>query len=498
VTRAISTPLVFLVAAFFAVGAQAQSSDTTPRASVTGGLTFIGSMPHVAAEGGWSTTFTLVNKSSISGTAQLNQFAFDGSALALPVTLPQQTSSGTLITSSITQAMAPNSSFIMQDIDVSSASLAEGSAQLAASGTVDGFAIFHFDPTEQEAVVPMETRNAPSYLLAFDNTSNVVTGVALGNVAGSAAAIPMTIRDDKGAIVTTGTINLAANGHTSFVLPTLFAQTANIRGTVEFDTPSGGQIAALGIRYTPPGTTTTIPVLANVGTTGGLMAHLAVGNGWQTTFVLVNTGASSAQANLAFFDKSGNPLPLPLSFPQSSSGTTTTESTYGQAIPANASLWVESTAPLGAAYQEGSAQLTTNGNVSGFVIFRFNPNGQEAVVPLESRNAGGYLIAYDNTNGTLTGIAINVLSAFANEIPIILRDDQGNVLGGGGFDLLGANGHDSFVLSTRFPQTANLRGTIEFDAPPGAPISVLGIRTPPPLTFTTLPPLVTAPSSTFP
>jgi len=49
----------------------------------------------------------------------------------------------------------------------------------------------------------------------------------------------------------------------------------------------------------------------------------------------------------------------------------------------------------------GSAQVTSTGNVSGFVIFRHN--GQEAVVPLESRNASGYIIAFDNTTGTATG-----------------------------------------------------------------------------------------------
>ena len=55
-----------------------------------------------------------------------------------------------------------------------------GSAQLAASGAVDGFAIFHQVVTTQEAVVPLETRNAFSYLLAFDNnTSGLVLGVKL-------------------------------------------------------------------------------------------------------------------------------------------------------------------------------------------------------------------------------------------------------------------------------------------------------------------------------
>jgi hypothetical protein len=377
----------------------------------------------------------------------------------------------------------------MQATGLATAPYMEGSAQLAATGTVDGYAIFHFDPTQQEAVVPMETRAASSYLLAFDNTNSVLTGVAIDNVSTASASIPLTIRDDQGNLLSSTFLPLAANGHTSFVLSdpaTGFPVTANRRGTVEFDAPAGSQISALGIRYTA-GTTTTIPSLANVGTTGGLMAHLAVGSGWQTTFVLVNTGSSAAQANLAFFDKNGTPLSLPLSFPQG--GTSTLSSTLSQSIGANASLWVESTAQLGAAYQEGSVQLTTNGHISGFVIFRYTLNGQEAVVPLESRNANSYLIAFDNTSRTATGIAISTLSPLAIQIPVTLRDDQGNVLGGGGFELLGANGHDSFVLTTKFPQTADLRGTIEFDTPMGAQISVLGIRTPPALTFTTLPSL---------
>jgi hypothetical protein len=171
-------------------------------------------------------------------------------------------------------------------------------------------------------------------------------------------------------------------------------------------------------------------------------------------------------------------------------GTQSLSGTFSQSIPPNASVWVQASAPIGAMQLEGSAQLTTNGNVGGFEIFRFTPNGQEAVVPLESRNASGYFIAFDNTGGTTTGIAVGAISTLANEIPVTLRDDQGNQLGfGGAFILLPANGHTSSSLTTLFPQTAGVRGTIELDTPAGEQISVLGIRTPPPLTFTTLPAL---------
>jgi hypothetical protein len=278
------------------------------------------------------------------------------------------------------------------------------------------------------------------------------------------------------------------------VLSTQFPITVNQRGTIEFDTPAGGQISVLGIRTTPMGSTTTlttIPALANVGTQGGSIAHLATGNGWQTTFVLVNTGTSAAQAHLKFFaDSTGSPLSLPLSFPQSGGGTATTASTVDRTLAAGASLVIQSTAPLSdPAPTTGSAQLTTDGNVGGFVIFRYNPNGQEAVVPLESRNAGAYLLAFDNTGGTATGVAINNASTQAVSVPVIVRDDTGAQIAADTVNLA-ANGHLSFTLVTdKYPATANLRGTIEFDAPTGAQIGALGIRIPPTHTFTTLPAL---------
>jgi hypothetical protein len=125
-----------------------------------------------------------------------------------------------------------------------------------------------------------------------------------------------------------------------------------------------------------------------------LSAHLAAANGWQTTFVLVNTGTGSAHLHLALFDDGGSPLPLSLSFPQS--GTNSAASSVDQNL-AGATLLVEASGPLANPVVIGSAQLTTSGNIGGFVIFRYNPNGQEAVVPMETRNAPAYLLAFDNT-----------------------------------------------------------------------------------------------------
>jgi hypothetical protein len=452
-------------------------------------LTF-GSLPHVAVAGTWDTIFYLVGTEQTSAQVRFSQFGDNGNPLSTTLNFPQQTSSSaSLLASSIDRGVSPNSLLIVDSTGLDSQPVQTGSARLAAAGKVDGFAIFRYGSTGQEAAVPLETRNASSYLLAFDNTGGVVTGVAINNISAQAANVAVIIRDETGVQIASDSLALAANGHVAFVLVSQYPVTANKRGAMEIFTPLAGQVSALGTRFTPPGTFTAIPALANVGAGGGSIAHVASANGWKTTFVLVNTGASSAQVHLNFFDDSGSPLTLPLSFPQSG-GNGPAAASLDRTLPAHATLIVESQGPDLNPVQVGSAQLTTDGQVSGFVVFRYTPTGQEAVVPLESRNAGAYLLAFDNTGGVATGVAVNSVSAQAANVGVIIRDDAGAQIGTGSIPLA-ANGHNAFTLAVdKFPVAAGIRGTIEFDAPAGGQIGALGIRYPPAHTFTTLPALV--------
>ena len=478
------------------------SFEVEQQAASIPNLSPIGSMAHLAAQGEWTTTFTLVNKSSASATSRLSFFGDDNSysldpngsgPLTLFLTSPQQTAiPGPLLAASFDRTIAPNASLTTTTAGPQGASnVLVGSAQLAATGAVDGFAIFHEIVTTQEAVVPMETRNASSYLLSFDNTNNLVLGVALANISAQAVTVQVVIRDDSGTQLATGALpQLAAGDHFQFELAAQFPVTANLRGTIEFDTPSGGQISVLGLRFTPPNNAfTTIPALANVGTGGGSIAHLAEGgDGWQTTFVLVNTGTSSAQTSLSFYaDQTGAPLPLPLTFTQGNLADTTAPAVYQTLLPGATLLIVSRGA---GDLLTGSAQLSTNGNVSGFVIFRYN--NQEAVVPLESRNASAYILAFDNTNGTNTGVAVNnVSTALQVNVPVVVRDETGTPIAADVITMA-PNGHYAFALGNdKYPAAALMRGTIEFDKPLNAQIGVLGIRVPAgdAQTFTTLPAL---------
>ena len=351
-----------------------------------------------------------------------------------------------------------------------------GSAPLFTSvytyGKIGGFAIFKYAPTGQEAVVPLETRTAPFYVLAFDNTGALATGVAIANLATQPAGIPVVVRDDTGTQIGTDTISLPAQGHMSFLLTSNYAFTTGRRGTVEFDAPPSGQISALGLRANGSALTT-LPVLAGVTSGCGLIAQVASGGGWQTAFTLVNMGNLAANAQLSFFDNSGNALSLPLTLVQS--GTTMTASTLTQTIAAGATLIILTQGPNAAASVVGSAQLTTNGSVGGFAIFRYELTGQEAVVPLETRNASRYVLAFDNTNGIATGVALASVSSQTMSVPVILRDDLGASLGTTTI-ILPARGHTSFVLTDRQAVAAGKRGTLEFDSPAGGQISVLGLR----------------------
>ena len=223
-------------------------------------------------------------------------------------------------------------------------------------------------------------------------------------------------------------------------------------------------------------------MIASTDTGGGSMAHLAVGDGWTTTIELVNYGATFAQANLSFFDDNG----IPLSLPWTVSGKSAPSSFLNQTLAPHARLVLQSSALDTDPLQVGSAQLATNGNVSGFIRFLYGPRNQEAIVPIEARNAASYVLPFDNTNGLVAGVALSNGVGAPINISVVIRDNTGARIGLG-IVTLAANGHSAFVLSDRFPTTVNQSGTVEFGAPAQVKLGVLGFRFPQSGAFSTIP-----------
>ncbi|HYW46756.1 MAG TPA: Ig domain-containing protein [Bryobacteraceae bacterium] len=215
----------------------------------------------------------------------------------------------------------------------------------------------------------------------------------------------------------------------------------------------------------------------------GTIAQIASAGTWQTTITLVNTGASPAQARLSFFDDSGKPLALPLSFPQSaSSNGPTLASTLDRTVNPLSEVVIQSTGPDSQAPQTGWAQVLTAGALSGSVILRETSGSTalEAQAPIDFRADNAYFLPFDNTAGAATQVILaNLSSAVGSSIGIVIRDDSGNLMQtgsllGGTLPLIPPMGHTTFDLATNYPATKNRRGTVEFDSPGG--IAVLGVR----------------------
>ena len=443
------------------------------------GLTPAGSLGQVASEGTWDFSLMAINLGASSATARFTFAGDNGSPLMLPLTFPQlPPAAGPELASTLDRTLVPNAQIVMESTGPDSATTLVGSGQLLSNGNVSGFGIFSNPKVHWNAVVPLETRNASKYILAFDNTGAVTTGLAIANLAALQQNVQVIIRDDTGLpIGNNPPITLKALGHAYFMLndPTLgFPVTNNKRGTIEFDTPPGGQISVLGLRANGPALTT-LPVLANVGTGGGSITHVAYNGGWTSVFYIANTGNASAQFTLSFFDENGIVLPVPLSLPQS--GTMTVPApTFTRTLAAGAMLLVEAQAQDAQNLVVGSAQLATTGNISGFEIFRWNTFGQEASVPLETRTPNSFVLVFDDTNGLTTGVALASTFGLPVNVTATVRDDTGAQIGVPQTINLAARGHTQFLLPNLYSATAGKRGMVEFAAPQGQTFSVIGLR----------------------
>src|SRR5208282_4919487 len=142
--------------------------------------------------------------------------------------------------------------------------------------------------------------------------------------------------------------------------------------------------------------------------TSGAAAQFASEGAWYTFFTLVNTSTSTAMAQLSFYTDNGNPVSLPLIFPQQSSAIQIQASSVTRTLNPGATLIVQTAGPDSNPTQSGWAQLLTTGGIQGFSTFKQTvvtngfSNQQEAVVPIAIANANFYVLAFDNTNGTTT------------------------------------------------------------------------------------------------
>jgi trimeric autotransporter adhesin len=213
-------------------------------------------------------------------------------------------------------------------------------------------------------------------------------------------------------------------------------------------------------------------------TSAGSMADLTVAGGWSTGITLVNPGTAATQFRLSFFDSNGNPLTIPLTFPQSPAGPgPLMASSIDRTLNPGAVLQINMTGPQSQTTTSGWVQVLANGSVNGFATFRFTAGSldHQALIPFENRGVSEYLLPYDNTNGFADGIAITNTGSTSASVGFMIRNDTGATVYSSTITVL-PMGSTTFVLPSSYGFTANSRGSIEIDSPSPGQVSILGIQ----------------------
>ncbi|HEY1342110.1 MAG TPA: Ig domain-containing protein [Bryobacteraceae bacterium] len=219
----------------------------------------------------------------------------------------------------------------------------------------------------------------------------------------------------------------------------------------------------------------------------GVLSHIAAGGGWSSSISLVNSSAATVVVRVVLHNDDGNNMALPVTATQGGTSQTVTGSVFDRVVNPYTTLVLEMGSQV-AVTQVGWADVLSSSAISGYAIFRqtmASGLSSEGTVPLQSQFPLTMTLAYDDTAGSLMGVAIANLSTSAVILTVSIWDDSGNQIDTQALNIPG-NGHKSFVLPTQFASTTLKRGIIRFQSPSGG-LSGLGLRFSAFGTFTSVP-----------
>jgi hypothetical protein len=434
-------------------------------------------------------TFTATSGSVSSSFQNVVVTSTDGTALNFTVNSTTSSGSNWLLVSS-TSGITPSNLNITANPTGLAVGTYTGTVTIAAAGA-------------GAAGILNSPQSLPVTLNIVSTNSLNVSGTSLSfsQAAGGSAPSPQTISVNSSGVPITFSAALSLNQGQNWLTvspsnattPATLTVTANGAGLLAGTYTGQIVLASPGINQQVISVTLTVGSGSGGGlANGGSLAQIASAGNWTTIITLVNNGTSAAQIQLNFYDLNGNPLPLPLSFPQTSSAVNTPATTVVQTINPGATLIIQTTGPASQQTQVGWAELLSSGSVSGFAVFQqLSPGSslQEAVVPLETRNPNSFVLAYNNTNGYVTTAAIANVSTQTANINVTILDGTGAILQTTTISVPPL-GHTDFSLPVSYPVTSQRLGLIEFQTPAGGQISVLGLRFDPAAAFSTIPLLV--------
>lgn len=205
-----------------------------------------------------------------------------------------------------------------------------------------------------------------------------------------------------------------------------------------------------------------------------ILIHLADGLQWTTTFTVVNLDTAPASYALNFYADDGTPLSVGLSI----NGVATTLSSYQGNLGVYGSAVIETTGGP-SLLPGGWARLSSEQKIGAQAVFVEHTNiaNYEAAVPAGQFSIG-FRLAFDNTNGYFTGVAIaNGDQNNSVTVSATFRDQTGKLIGNPGqAAVIKPYGHTAILLNASFPFTAGQIGTVDFTCPVYCQITGLGLQ----------------------
>jgi hypothetical protein len=242
----------------------------------------------------------------------------------------------------------------------------------------------------------------------------------------------------------------------------------NLDANVLHGSPSSNAQSIITIRLADSaGAVTSANFNLSIGNAGtllrsGVIAQVASGGGWDTTFYIVNTTANINSAQLTFRGDGGGPLNLPFTWTQqgiSQSASSANTLTFTLNPNTTIALHTGSTGGL----LQGWADVLSTGGVSSFAIFKQSLPSvvAEGTSAQQSQFQPSLVIPYDNTSGNTTTFGLVSLANIPINVAATIWDENGNQLGSQNFPLA-IYAHMANAIPTMFPATAGKRGTVLF------------------------------------
>ena len=176
---------------------------------------------------------------------------------------------------------------------------------------------------------------------------------------------------------------------------------------------------------------------------------------------LINTSTATVNAQINLYGDNGTPLSLPVTFPEF--GASLSSASINVTLTPNDSIVIQ-TAASTSSIAVGWADIQATGPLSGFETFGIG--SQEGSLVLDTRLSNSLLLAYDNTNGYQTAVALANQTATAQNVTATVFDASGAQLSSSQISLP-PMGHLSFFVPAQFSKAANQLGIIQFQSAGG-------------------------------